>query len=72
MPKITENDKRECDELPTMRECETAIKCRKNNKSPGQDGLTAEFYNMFWNELKDIYYASFLKNIEIGILPFSQ
>lgn len=72
MRKITENDKRECDELPTMRECETAIKCRKNNKSPGQDGLTAELYKMFWNDLKDIYYASFLKSIEIGILPFSQ
>lgn len=30
--------KRECWELPTMRECEPAIKCMKNNKSPGQDG----------------------------------
>lgn len=27
---------------------------------------------MFWNDLKDIYYASLLKSIEIGILPFSQ
>lgn len=55
-----------------MRECETAIKCMKNNKSPGQDGLTAEFYKMFWNDLKYIYYASLLKSIEIRILPFSQ
>jgi excinuclease UvrABC nuclease subunit len=44
----------------------------KNNKSPGQDGLPAEFYKTFWVELKDEYFKSLLKSIECGMLPFSQ
>ena len=27
------------------------LKTMKNNKSPGQDGFTVEFYCFFWNEL---------------------
>lgn len=45
--KTTENDKREYDELPTMRECETAIKCMKNIKSPGQVDLRQNFIKCF-------------------------
>ena len=49
-----------------------AVERMKNNKSPGQDGLTVELYKVFWDDLKDLYYASLLKSIQIGILPFSQ
>ena len=27
----------------------------QNNKSPGNDGLTKEFYEIFWNRLKEIF-----------------
>ena len=30
----------------------------KNNKSPGNDGLTIEFYCCFWNDIKDIFMTS--------------
>ena len=55
-----------------MHECEKAVEHMKNNKSPGQDGLTAELYKIFWNDLKDMYYASLLRSIQVEMLPFSQ
>ena len=30
-----------------------ALKSMPNNKTPGNDGLSKEFYEAFWNELKD-------------------
>jgi len=33
-------------------ECGIALKEMKNNKSPGSDGLTADFYKIFWNNIK--------------------
>ena len=30
----------------------------KNNKSPGKDGLTKEFYEGFWDEIKELFIAS--------------
>ena len=33
----------------------------KNNKSPGNDGLTKEFYETFWDELKTIFIKSLLE-----------
>lgn len=55
-----------------MLECEKAVEHMKSNKYAGQDGLTAELYKIFWNDLKDLYYASLLRSIQVGMLPFSQ
>ena len=30
----------------------------KNQKSPGSDGLTVEFYKIFWNNIKQFYIKS--------------
>ena len=30
----------------------------ENNKSPGDDSLTKEFYSFFWNEIKNIFINS--------------
>ena len=49
---VTEHEKQECDSLPSLIECENAMKLMKNNKSPGLDGLPAEFYKIFWNDIK--------------------
>ena len=37
----------------------------KNEKSPGSDGLTKEFYIIFWNDLKDIL-KEMLNNIYLA------
>ena len=35
-----------------------AMKNMQNNKSPGNDGLTKEFYEGFWDEIKELLIAS--------------
>ena len=35
-----------------------ALKSFSNNKSPGHDGLTKEFYEAFWSELKEPFMNS--------------
>ena len=35
-----------------------ALKSFSNNNSPGNDGLTKEFYKAFWSELKEPFMNS--------------
>ena len=44
----------------------------QNDKSPGNDGLTKEFYVMFWNELKEIFVDSVPEAKEKGFWSLSQ
>ena len=39
-----------------------ALEIFSNNKSPGNDGLTKEFYEAFWNELKELFMNSDSQN----------
>ena len=42
----------------TEKECFEALKEMKNNKSPGSDGITTEFYKIFWTTIKTFYIKS--------------
>ena len=42
----------------TEREAQTSLKEMNNCKSPGSDGITVEFYKIFWNDLKQYYLDS--------------
>ena len=44
----------------------------QNDKSPGNDDLTKEFYETFWNEMKEIFVDSLLEAKEKGHLSISQ
>ena len=48
---LTEEEKKVCEGLITEDECKTALQTMKNNKSPGSDGITTEFYKLFWNDI---------------------
>ena len=47
-----DNEKQNLCEGPiTAEECLAALKTFQHNKTPGMDGLTAEFYLCFWNDI---------------------
>ena len=52
MPKLNGNDRETLENEITIEELGFIIKKSKNNKSPGPDGFTNEFYKIFWPNLK--------------------
>ena len=44
---LDDEQKESCEGLLTVEECKEALKNFSKNKSPGTDGLTAEFYSLF-------------------------
>ena len=42
------------------------------NKSPGNDGLTKEFYCNFWNEIKNIFINSLRESKCLKVLSATQ
>ena len=52
---LTPDDQQVCDGLLTKTECEEASKSINADKTPGTDGLPAEFYKVFWDDILLIY-----------------
>ena len=52
IPKLSDEDRTKFQPVLTENECFEALKNMKNDKSPGSDGITAEFYKIFWPEVK--------------------
>jgi hypothetical protein len=72
VPKIDETCKDDCDGRVTLEECTKALKLMKMNKSPGNDGLTVEFYQKFWGLISNLLLQSFNESFENGQLSHSQ
>ena len=45
----------------TLDELGIALKGMNNNKTPGNDGIPADFYKVFWDKLKDPFYDMMLE-----------
>ena len=45
----------------TKEDLHTALKGMKNDKTPGEDGITADFYKVFWSRLKQPFYDMVLE-----------
>ncbi|CAM2099646.1 unnamed protein product [Caretta caretta] len=59
-------------DLPlTLAEFSEALCRMPTNKSPGMDGLTVEFYPMFWDILGSDLVTVWAKSLQSGILPLS-
>jgi hypothetical protein len=55
LTKLTEEEKMSCEGPFTQGECWTAISQMANNKSPGSDGLPAEFYKEFFPNIGPLF-----------------
>ena len=61
-----------CEGELTLTECTKVQKNMQNNKSPGSDGLTKEFYYAFWDIIGDYVVNSFNYAFKTGHLSISQ
>ena len=72
IPKLTTEGRESCEDLLTKTELLKAVKVMKNGKSPGTDGLTAEFYQFFWSDIKILLLNSLDFSLSNGKLSIEQ
>ena len=59
----------ELDHDITLDELSSVVKSLKNNKSPGWDGLTNEFYKKFWGKIKHLLHQAITESVNSSMLP---
>jgi hypothetical protein len=72
IPKITENEKENCDSIITIKEMGEALRGLQNGKSPGSDGFTADFYKFFWPTIQTAIFESLTYACNVGRLSIDQ
>jgi len=70
--KITEEQKQKCEGLITEQEVKVVIRNMKNNKTPGTDGIPAEFYKIFWKQIGPFMVKSLNYSFKAGQLSITQ
>ena len=72
IPKISEKHKDDCEKELSVDDLKKSLFSMSGGKSPGNDGLTVEFYKYFWTDIKDFLYASVCYSRQVGELSSSQ
>ena len=65
-------DKLFCENDLTIEEIAKNVKQLPNNKSPGCDGLTIDFYKFFWVDIREMLFECFQYCYKKGILSLEQ
>ena len=71
-PQLSENDKAICEGKLTLQNIWEALNSMKNGKTPGNDGLTKEFYVCFFEEMRSLLLKSLIHYHPVGELSTSQ
>ena len=72
IPKLKIEDANICEGNLSESELFDALTSMQNNKSPGNDGITKEFYETFGKEIKGAFQNSIKKGYIVGKLSISQ
>ena len=70
--KLKAMEKQICENDLKIDEVANALKQLPNDKSPGSDGFTTNFYKFFWPDIKDFLHESFLYSFKNGELTNDQ
>ena len=68
IPKLSEDKAKLSEEDLTRKDLYDSLKILQSEKSAGNDGLTKNFYETFWNEQKEIFIESVSQTKEKGHL----
>ena len=71
-PRLIEVENQLCEGKLAVKECWEALSAIKSNKSPGNDGITKEFYQHFWAILGNFLVATLNYTFEKDELSVSQ
>ena len=69
---LTDHDREYCEGILSTDELLTALKGLQTGKSPGSDGLPAEFYLAFWDDIGDSLCLVLNERLRLGVLTDSQ
>ena len=70
--KLSDQSKDKCDHDISEQECTEALRKMPNNKAPGTDGFTTEFYKFFWQDIKKLVFQSFMHSYNSESLSIEQ
>ena len=66
--KLTQTQRQSLDQPITVEELDKVVAHLPENKSPGLDGLTAEFYKCFWYLIKDVF-LNYIEEVKVNGFP---
>ncbi|KAL9976393.1 hypothetical protein ACROYT_G013691 [Oculina patagonica] len=72
IPKLSEEQKRACEGKISLEECSCLLDSFRDNKTPGNDGISIEFYKRFWPLIGDSFIRCANECFEKGELSCSQ
>ncbi|CAM2105589.1 unnamed protein product [Caretta caretta] len=71
LPMVSTGNRDQLELLLTLAEFSEALRRMPTNKSPGMDGLTMEFYRVFWDVLGPDLITVWAESLQSGVQPLS-